>query len=234
METVVSVIMLLVGFGFLLKQTFRSPRFVALSALVCALFAGLAWPWAVEQSRTQIADRIADPAFMLDVAVVLTLEVVLQMAFCLLAARLRTSGAASHRTVLIHRLLRWFPGVLIFPVLFSLLVAVISSLPGVSFPLAAWSLAGGLLLLLPLGTWGLRLLLPEKEIRLELLFLTHALIAVLGIIATVNGRTAAAGITEIDWRASAGLLLLVTAGAIAGSLRYRLKTNKQTAKNPKP
>jgi hypothetical protein len=37
-------------------------------------------------------------------------------------------------------------------------------------------------------TWGVRWLVPEKELRLEVFFLSNALIAILGIIATVNGR----------------------------------------------
>ena len=44
MDTVVLVMMIVVCFNYLLKQTWRKPRFVALSAVVCALFVGLAWP----------------------------------------------------------------------------------------------------------------------------------------------------------------------------------------------
>ena len=49
METVVLVMLIVVCFNYLLKQTWRKPFFVALPAVVCALFAGLAWPWAFEQ-----------------------------------------------------------------------------------------------------------------------------------------------------------------------------------------
>lgn len=230
METVVTVMMALVCFNYLLKQTFRKLRSVALSAVVCALFAGTAWPWAVEQSKTQIADWLADAALMRDLAVVLTLEVALQMAFCLLAARIRTSGAVRPRTLWTYRLLRWFPGLLIFPVLFYGLVAAVFALPGVPFPRVAWSLAGVLLLLVPAGAWAVGRLLPEKEIRLELLFLSDALLAVLGVVATVNGRTAVAGTGEVDWSAAGGVLLLVAAGCAAGAVVYALK-RKRTNEN---
>ena len=50
-------------------------------------------------------------------------------------------------------------------------------LPGNFISLLAWSMAGGVLLGIPLCTVLLRRLLPEKEIRLELLFLTHSLTA---------------------------------------------------------
>ena len=223
METVVLVMMIVVCFNYLLKQTWRKPFFVALSAVVCALFVGLAWPWAIEQSKNRIAGWLADSALMLDMAVLLTLEVALQMTFCVVAAHIHTAGRVKPSVVWAYRLLRWFPGLLIYPVLFSLLVAAIFALPGVSFPLTAWSLAAVVAAVIPLGRWALKLLLPEKEIRLELLFLANALIAILGIIATVNGRTAVAGITSVDWPSLGGVMAFVAAGLLLGMAAFRIK-----------
>lgn len=223
METVVLVMMIVVCFNYLLKQTWRKPFYVAFSAVVCALLVGLAWPWAIEQSKNQIAGWLADSALMLDLAVLLTLEVALQMAFCIVAAHIHSAGRVKPSVVRIYRLLRWFPGLLVFPVLFSLLVAAIFALPGVSFPLVAWSLAAVVAVVIPLGRWALKHLLPEKEIRLELLFLTNALIAILGIIATVNGRTAVAGITSVDWPSLGGVMAFVAAGLLLGMAAFRIK-----------
>ena len=223
METVVLVMMIVVCFNYLLKQTWRKPFFVALSAVVCALFVGLAWPWAIEQSKNRIAGWLADSALMLDLAVLLTLEVALQMAFCIVAAHIHSAGRVKPSVVWAYRLLRWFPGLLIYPVLFSLLVAAIFALPGVSFPLTAWSLAAVVAAVIPLGRWALKHLLPEKEIRLELLFLTNALIAILGIIATVNGRTAVAGITSVDWPSLGGVMAFVAVGLLLGMAAFRIK-----------
>lgn len=223
MDTVVLVMMIVVCFNYLLKQTWRKPFFVALSAVVCALFVGLTWRWAIEQSKNQIADWLADSALMLDMAVLLTLEVALQMTFCVVAAHIHTAGRVKPSVVWIYRLLRWFPGLLVFPVLFSLLVAAIFALPGISFPLTAWSLAATVAVAIPLGRWALKHLLPEKEIRLELLFLTNALIAILGIIATVNGRTAVAGITSVDWPSLGGVMAFVAAGLLLGMAAFRIK-----------
>lgn len=219
METVVLVLMILVCFNFMLKQTYRKLWSVVALAVVCALFVGLAWPWAIEQSKTQIADWLANPALMLDTSVVLTVEVALQMSFCMLAVHMQTTGPVKRRTLWTYKLLRWFPGILIFPVLFSGLVALIFSFPGVSFSLIAWSMAGGVQVLIPLGSYLLRQLLPEKELRLELLFLANALIAILGIIATVNGRTAMTSVSEVEWGALGGLLCIVAAGALIGLVR---------------
>lgn len=223
METVVLVMMMLVCFNYILKQTYRKPYAVVFSAEVCALFTGSMWRYAIEQSKSQISVWLSDSALMLDVAVVLTLEVAVQMAFCVLAAHIQTSGKVKPRTIWAYRILRWFPGVLIFPVLFCLLVSAIFVLPGVPFPTVAWSLAGAVLVVLTGGTYGLKRLLPEKEIRLELLFLSNALIAVLGVIATVNGRTAVAGISEVDWPALAGVCCLVVLGLAGGIGIYRIR-----------
>ncbi|WP_302251016.1 hypothetical protein [uncultured Alistipes sp.] len=230
METVVLVMMIVVCFNYLLKQTWRKAYFVAVSAVVCALFVGLAWSWAIEQSKKQIADWLADSALMLDLAVLLTLEVALQMTFCVVAAHIHTAGRVKPSVVWLYRLLRWFPGLLIFPVLFSLLVAAIFAMPGTSFPLVAWSLAAIVAVAIPLGRWALKRLLPEKEIRLELLFLTNALIALLGIIATVNGRTAVAGATAVDWPALGSVMSLVAAGGLLGVAVFRIKQKRMNKK----
>ena len=160
---------------------------------------------------------------MLDLAVLLTLEVALQKTFCVVAAHIHTAGRVKTSIVRIYRLLRWFPGLLIFPVLFSLLVAAIFSLPGMSFPLVAWSLAAVVAAVIPLGRWALKHLLPEREIRLELLFLANALIAILGVIATVNGRTAVARVTAGDRPPLGGVMAFVAAGLLLGMAVFRIK-----------
>lgn len=228
METVVLVMMILVCFNYALKQTNRKIYSVLFSAAVCALFVGLMWPYAIEQSKSQISDWLADSSLMLDVAVILSLEVVIQMAFCILAAHIQTSGKVKPITIWIYRVLRWFPGVLIFPVLFSILVSAIFALPGVSFSLVAWILAAIVFVSILLGSWILRWLLPEKEIRLELLFLANALIAILGVIATVNGQTAVAGISEVDWSALGGIVVLLIVGLVAGIIAYKIKLKRIT------
>lgn len=227
METVVLVLMILVCFNFVLKQTYRKIYSVLVISVICALFVGLIYPYAIEQSKSQISAWLSDTQLMLDTSVVLTVEVMLQMSFCMLAAYMLTAGAVKKRTLWCYRILRWFPGILIFPVLFSALVAVIFAFPGVEFSTVAWWMAAVIAVAIPLGTWLLRWLLPEKELRLELLFLCNALIAILGVIATVNGRTAVKGVGDVDWGALTGLLVLVCVGAASGVLIRTLKIRKQ-------
>ena len=85
MNTVVLVLMLLTAFNFLLKQTFWKVIAVCVIAAICAAFAGLMWPYAIEQSKTQIANWLSNQPLMLDTAVLLSVEVCVQMAYAMLA-----------------------------------------------------------------------------------------------------------------------------------------------------
>ena len=226
MEILILVLMILVCFNYLLKQTNRKLYAVIASAVICAIFIGFMWQFAIEQSKAQLAEWIANTDLMLDLAVILNIEVGIQMAFCILAANIQTSGKVKPLTLWIYRVLRWFPGILIFPVLFYILVSVIFSMPGVSFEVIAWSLAGLVFLVIPLGSRVIRWLIPEKEIRLEILFFTNALIAILGIIATVNGRTATQGMDEVKWDALLGVIAFILLAIPLGAMKNKIKTNR--------
>lgn len=227
METVVKLAMVLVSLSFVLKLTGYKLRQLLLMALLCALFVGFSWQFAAEQSKTAIASWLSDRELMQDIAVLMTLDVALQMAYCLMAVNLMNSGPLKRRTILVYKLLRLFPGIMVFLVLFSLLVSCVFAFPGVSFSLISWCMAAAVLVLLPLAVLGVRKLLPEKEIRLELLFLSNALTAVLGVIATVNGTTASESVDSVDYPATAAVFGIVLLGAALGFLLYRLKAGRK-------
>lgn len=175
----------------------------------------------------QITSCLHDSALMLDISVLITIEVVLQIAYSILAVYISTHGAIKPRTLLIYRLLRFFPGLLIFPVLFSSLVWLIFEFAGYSFSLISWSLAALVLLMIPLLTYIIKWVLPEKEIRLELLYYINILVAILGVIATVNGRTAVVGMGDIDWMALLSVVALVVVFGIVGEVLRRVKNSKK-------
>ncbi len=223
METVVLVLMVLVTLCAWLKLTFMKVWQMVAIAAVCALFVGLSWPYAIEQSRNKIAEWLQDQPLMLDVSVILTLEVLWQMAFCLLAGKLLYGDTVKRRTIWIYRVLRFFPGVLIFPVLFYALIQAIYAFPGADFSTVAWSMAVCIFLCLSLGALGFRKLVPEKDLRLEILFLLSALVMLLGIIATVNGTTSFSGSDPIEWNALAAFVVLFLLCGLAGYTLYRRK-----------
>ena len=223
MDTVVWILILLTAFNFILKQTFWRPVATGIATFLAALFVALAWPLAIEQSKAQIADWLADTQLMLDTSVVLTVEISMQMAFCLLSVHVANYSPVRPRTRWAYRLLYWFPGVLILPVLFFGLTRTIFAFPGISFERLAWLFAAFVAVAIPLGRWLIRRLLPEPELRLELFFLTNALAAILGIVATVDGQTAVAGTTTVDWTALGGCIALFVAGALLGWIIFTIK-----------
>ena len=227
MQTVVLALMLLVCFCLGLKQSLLLLKACLASACVAALWVGFSWPWAIEQSKTQIADWLTSPALMADTAVLLTIEVALQLAFCIAEATYAGQADLPKRKKLMLNVLRYFPDLLFFIVLFSVLVTVIFALPNVSFPLIAWSVAAAVLLFVPALTWVLRKVLPETHIRLELLFLLNALMAALGIVATVNGRTAVEGVDSVRWDALVGLAGLVAVFAVIGYFLWKIMQRKR-------
>lgn len=227
MQTVVLVIMVLVCLNFIFKQTYRKWYSVAAVSVVAGLFIGFTYEYAIEQSKSQIDIWLSDTELMLDMAVLISIDVILQIAFCVTAAHIRTSEVVNRKVVFLYRMLRWFPGILVFPVLFSLLVYVIFALPGYPFAAIAWGTAIVVGCAIPFLTFLIRKLLPEKEIRLEFLFITDILIALLGVIATVNGRSAVAGVSSVDWVAFSGLSAILIAGFLIGLAVYKFKMHRQ-------
>ena len=230
METVVLIIMLMVSFNFALKLTYHKAAGMIATCMLAALFAGLAWPLAVSQSKTQIADWLNAPDLMLDTSVILTVDVFFQVTFCVMMAKKIAGEKLSKAQGAIYTVAFWFPGLLIFPVLFALLVEIIFAFPGNDFSTLAWATAAFVLVAAPLLSYLIRFLLPERDLRLELMFVVNAITAILGIIATVNGRTAVKGTNNVEWDALAGFLLIMAAGAVAGILIHKRSTRKIISK----
>lgn len=229
MQVVVFIILLMVGFIFLVKLTYHGlVGKIALCALG-ALFVVFSTDIAASQSKTQIDTWLSSPDLMLDAAVLLTIDVAAQLAFCFLMARQLEKPLPRWSRVLLVALL-WFPGLMIFPALMALLTELIFSMTGADFATIGYGLAGALLILGPLAAIGFKWLLPEDDIRLELIFLASLLTAALGVAATVNGRTAAIGTNSVEWGALGTILLLLILGTAAGIMLNIHLTNKKTRK----
>lgn len=217
--------MTIVCLSFVLKQTFMKPWAVVLYAVLCAVFIGGMWDVAAEQSKAQIREWLGNPRLMLDTSAVMTVEVMIQTAYCILSAHLMTTGGVRRRMLWIYRLLRFFPGLLVFPVLFHLEAVAMFTFTGMSFRMIAYSLAAVVAVAVFLCVMAVKWLLPEKDIRLEILFFLNVLLLLLGIIATVNGSTAVAGVSSVDWTALAGVLALIILFGVIGIIK-QLINNK--------
>lgn len=230
MELVVLIIMALVCLSFVLKLSFHNIAGIITNAAMSAIFIGLSWGLAVEQSKTQIADWLSQPELMLDTSVLLTIDVFLQLVFCMLFGKKLIEEKLQRTETVSLVVTQWIPGILIFPVLFSTLVELIFSFPGVDFAKIAWIFGSVALVAIPLLTYGMRILFPARGMRLELIFLINGLIAVLGVIATVNGRTAVNGTTEIEWIALSGICAIMAIGAIIGFYLSKFINKKRITK----
>lgn len=226
MEIVISIIMILVGFSVLLKLTYLPVWGRIVISFVFALFVAFSWNFAANQSKTQITEWIQNPELMLDIAVILTLDVFLQITFCITSSSLVFGQRLSRSAAIIQAVSLWVPGILIFPVLLALLVEVIFSFPGSDFSTVAWVLAAIIFTICFTIPYLIKIILPEKDIRLELIFMVNALIALLGIVATVNGRTAVTGTDSANLKTLVGVMALFIVGATAGYILFKRKRNK--------
>ena len=230
METVVTIMMMLTVGCFLLKQTFMGARQILITAIIAMMFVALMWPFAITQSKTQIASWLTNPQLMLDVAVLLSIDIALEIAFCVTDIDIHTSQKVGRKKRIWFSFLRYFPGLLIFPIFFSLLVWTIFTLPGVDFSLISWSLGIALLFVIPLLTYLLRFAVPEEVLRLELLFLCNLLLGGLGVIATVNGTTAVRGISQVNYAALGAMAALILVFGSIGFVARRIRQKRTIAR----
>lgn len=222
METIVILIMLLVIMSFLLKLTFMRPWQIIMESVLIALAVVLSTEIAVTQSKTLIEEWLQTPELMLDLAVILTIDVALQLAFCILMV----STTAGRKDKIFRGILLFIPGFMIFPVAFFMLVSMIFYFTGINFYAVGCGVGGGLLIILPILAWGLKYLLPERAGRLEMIFYLNCIIGMLGIIATVNGRTATVGVNELNLPALFVITGIIFSGCITGLILFKRNINR--------
>lgn len=226
METVILVLMLVVIFMTWLKLTFLKMWQIIVVAVICSLFIGFSWPYAIQQSRNEISEWLGNQRLMLDTSVLLTIEVFWQMAYCMLSGKLLYGETVSRRTIWIYRILRFFPGLLIFPVLFYLQIQVMYQISGVDFAIVSWSLALIVFVAVIGGSYLLKWFLPQKGLRLEVLFLSSSLVLILGIVTTVNGTTSFKGAEPIEWNALLAFCVLTFVCAVIGYFKFQIRKSK--------
>ena len=77
-----------------------------------------------------------------------------------------------------------------------------------------------------MDTNGARYLLPEDSERFEVIFYINCIIGLLGIIATVNGRTATRGVNEVNIYSLLAIIGIAVIGSIIGLVLFRKNQNK--------
>ncbi|KAA6301005.1 MAG: hypothetical protein EZS26_002857 [Candidatus Ordinivivax streblomastigis] len=224
MEYIIIILIVFIFINTILKLSFWKGWQCIVFGLICALFILATYQYAIIQSKTQIAETLNNRKTMQDLSVLITLESVLCFAYCFSA--LRALFGKRPKTGI--RYLHGYPGLLVFPALFYVLTTAIFGLPGIDFSRIAWIIAGGVAILIPVLSQGIRWYLPEKELRLEIHFIVSLFVAVTGLISTVNGnvtyQTTRGALNVRALLLSFGLfLVLFVAGYLLNKFKFRKK-----------
>ncbi len=229
MELILHILMLFIVVNTILKLSFWKWWQAAVFGVSGALFITFSSQFAILQSKTQLADYLSNHNIMQDMAVFITIESMFCVIFCLVAFRsVHTEKRPPLWTIILH----WYPGLLLFPVLFYLLTQTIYALPGCNFTTTAYIMATVVAISLPFLSRIVRYFCPETELRLEVHFLASLFVCVIGLITTVNGNvTYAAAEEPFDQRAallSVSLFLVAfLTGILLNKRKWSISSKKQ-------
>lgn len=182
MEFIVQILIIFIFINCILKLSFWKPLQTIIFGVICAIFVVVAYPYAIQESKTQIADYLNNTSILQDAAVFITIDSAICFAFCFAVLQDKLKKKK------IIYLLYWYPCLLIFPVLYYLLTQAIFAFPGNDFEVIAYLFAAASLVIIPIASMFIKWVCPEKDLRLEVFFLVSLFVCVIGLITTVNGN----------------------------------------------
>ncbi|MDO4230224.1 MAG: hypothetical protein Q4C98_10445 [Capnocytophaga sp.] len=184
MEILIYILIISIFLNTILKISFWEVKYQVLFALLVAGFIVYVYDFATEQSQTALASWLKEAEVLSTIAILTTLEALLYISFCFLSLK----DIYTPRKGKLFLLLKMYAGMLIFPASFYVVTQSMFFFTGADFLNIALGVALAALVVLPVFSYGIGWLLPEKEIRLEVLFLVSILVTVLGLISTANGN----------------------------------------------
>jgi len=183
MAVIYVLLAVLVTLGFLLRASFFPKTAVAAVAVAFALWALWLVPWITQHSRQELELFFTQRAYVLNVSLCLCVEAVLLMLFCLVRVPVYKAGRWPQ---LAKQVTACYPGLLFDLVLGYVSAQLLYAYPGIDFAALRWGAAAVMLVGIPLCAFGLRKLLPDESLRLELLFITQLFILLLAILMSGN------------------------------------------------
>lgn len=219
------IVFILVSCAFKLSQWGWISR-IAFSASLAA-FVLWSKQYAVLQSKTQLADYLANSAALQNMAVVVTIDTVFcfAYAFCYFQDMYEDPQKRSKWWL---NILKWYPSLLMFPVTFYAFTQTLFVAVGVDFSTTTWAVAIACLAGLPLIAESCKWLVPERDGRVEMQLLSGCFVCVLGLISTESGKMVYK-IQEAptNWHmialAVVVFALLFALGIIIDRIKYRIK-----------
>lgn len=228
MELIIQILMVFIIINCILKLSFRSLWQSILFGAICAVFIIWVKEYAIMQSKTQIADYLKNRTALQNAAVLVTAESAICFAFCFAALRNMFGKRVKRWLIPLY----WYPSLLIFPVLFYLLTQTIFSLSGTDFDTIAYIISGITFVVIPIAAYGIRRLIPEDELRLEVHFLVSLFVCILGLLTTVNGDVTYAAVKEpVNFKAlglSLGLFIVTfVIGYVWNKIKWSIRQKKK-------
>lgn len=185
------IVFVLLSCTFKLSQWGWTARIV-FGALLAA-FVVWSEQYAVQQSKTQLADYLDNITALQNMAVVVTIDSVFCFgyAFCYFQDMYTTKQSDMAATKKNHwwlTILKWYSSLLMFPVTFYAFTQTLFVAVGVDFSTTTWAFAAACLVGLPLIAEGCKWLVPEQDGRVEMQLLSGCFVCVLGLISTESGK----------------------------------------------
>ncbi len=182
--------------------------------------------YAVLQSKTQLADYLANVTALQNMAVVVTIDSVFCFgyAFCYFQDMYDTVQQRKWWLTT----LKWYPSLLMLPVTFYAFTQTLFVAVGVDFSTTTWAFAITSLIGIPLLAEGCKWLVPEKDGRIEMQLLSGCFVCILGLISTESGKMVyKVQETPTNWHMIALAIgvfaVLFALGIIIDRIKYRLK-----------
>ncbi len=209
MALIIQILILFIFINTIFKLSFWKWWQSAIFGLLCAFFMIFSCQWAILQSKTQLSDYLSNQQAMQNMAVLITLEAMIGIAFCFSAFR---SNQTQKSFFSWNKFLLRYPGLLLFPALFYVLTQTIFLLPGNEFSHISYLSGAVVAIAIPGLSLMVKKFYPTKTVRLEIHFIICLFACIIGLITTVKGNVSNAAVeTNFDIQAlllSAGIFLL--------------------------
>lgn len=227
MELIISVLMLFVVLNCATKLSLWNwwQRF-AFSGVLAA-FVWWSERYAVLQSKTQLAEYLQNVEILQNMAVIVTIESAVNFGFCFLWFGERRASSSAY-----HFLLKYYPSLLVFPVMFYVLTQTMFVAVGIDFSTTSMIVAALTFILLPLLAEGMKWFIADAEGRVEIHVFLSCLVCVLGLATTVTSKMIyRANETPIDWQmvsiAIIVFIVLFIAGYLGSKLKWKIKKSNK-------
>ncbi len=212
MSQLIQMLMVVIALGFVVKQSLGNKWQWLAGALLNGSLIWILKPFALQQSKTAMESLLSNPEIMTNLSLFVIVDCSILMTYCFKNAGeiLNNIKAGDWNKNIWRNFLKIYPGFLVVPMLYFALSHAFFLTPGVSFTTVTWVVTVVVVLLSGFAPYLTKIVLPNNDIRRELLVIICIIIACIGIVGTVNGTTVYKNMNKIDW----GSLLWVSISGI--------------------